>query len=63
MPKRPETVRRWLLANNQGHFAIDAEGSQFREELEEAYVFVAQPRRTVAVHPVEVIVTIVPGAP
>lgn len=62
MPKRNETVTRWLLANKRGHFSIDVEGSQFNEELEDAYVFVSEPPRSEAVHPVEVTVTIVRGA-
>jgi len=62
MPKRAETVDRWVLADNRGHYAVDQEQSQFSEHLADAYVFVAKPRNTIAVHAVEVTLKVVPGA-
>jgi hypothetical protein len=62
MAKRKQSVDRWVMANNSGHFSQDEHGASFSEDLADAYVFVRRPVRTEAVRAVEVTVTIVRGA-
>ena len=61
MPRRRK-VRRWVLVDKQGRYAIDEKQSSFVPELEEAHVFVSPPSQTVAVRPVAVFVELGDGA-
>lgn len=58
MAKRKESVERWVMVNGQGDYSRDEFGSQFSEELADAYVFIEKPRKTEAVRPVDVTVSI-----
>ena len=61
MPKRTESVGRWVLVDNNSHFAIDEHGSQFSEDLADAYIFISRPAQTVAVRPEDVTMTLTRG--
>jgi hypothetical protein len=61
MPKRSEIVRRWVLVNNQGQYSRNEGYGDFTPDLEEAFVYVSRPQKTVAVRPVEVTVSLVKG--
>jgi hypothetical protein len=58
MAKRAESVDRWVMVDNNGHYSRDEFASQFSEELAEAYIFIARPKQTVAVRPEEVTVSL-----
>ncbi len=40
--------------DKQGRYSLDLHGSSFSEDLEDAYVFVAEPKSTIAVRAVPV---------
>jgi hypothetical protein len=61
-PRHKESVGRWLLVDNFGHYSVDEYGSQFSEKLAEAYVFSERPRKTIAVRAVPVILSLIRGA-
>jgi hypothetical protein len=61
MAKRAESVERWVAIDNAGHYSTDDNFGNFSEHFAEAYVFLAKPKRTVAVRPIPVRVSIVPG--
>lgn len=56
--KRAESVERWVMVDNNGQYAIDLYGSQFTEELAEAYIFVSRPVENIALRWVSVTVTL-----
>jgi hypothetical protein len=59
MPKRSDTVRRWVLVDRQGRYSVDADGGQFSEELADAYVFVGRVRQSEFLRMQAVTVTVV----
>lgn len=63
MPKRAETVDRWVLKNGKGEYAADESCERFSDDLRDAHVFAHRPSRELGLSIIEVTVSIVRGAP